>query len=86
MKKFKVKFDNFSCPACRETLFVQDIYKKLQEQYEMPKNSDGYLTILTAQCKCGHTYKIYCDCHEIKDNITVCVRGISETGWRSREV
>lgn len=81
MKKFKVKFDDFVCPACGETLYIQDIYKKLKEQYEKTQTPDGYLVILLEQCKCSKKYKIYCSCHEINNNITVCVSGISETGW-----
>lgn len=75
MKKFNIKFDDFCCSECSERLFVPDIYKSLKEQYEPNTDANGYLSILiTEKCDCGNKYKIYCECHEYANEITVCVR------------
>ena len=76
MKNFKIKFNDFNCLECSSRLYIKDIYKKLQEQYEPNSSADGYLSILISECKCGTKYKIYCDCHEVNENITVCINKI----------
>ena len=79
MKRFKVKFSSFCCDKCYNKLFVYDIYKRLQEQYEDVKNVEGYVSILFGKCEgCGQKYKIYCDCHDKNNIITVCVNHIVE--------
>ena len=75
-KFFRIKFNDFLCPDCGQKLYIPDIKKILHSQYEPNTDENGYLTIITAKCECGNRYKIYCDCHEYDDKITVCVKKI----------
>lgn len=77
MKRFKIKFSNFCCGKCFSKLYTQDIYKRLQEQYEEVDSAEGYISILFGKCDgCGQKYKIYCDCHELNNVVTVCINRI----------
>ena len=79
MKTFKIKFGNFCCDKCYSKLHTTEIYKKLKEQYEEATDANGYTSILSAKCTgCGRRYKVYFDCHEINNVITVCVNRIVE--------
>ena len=73
MKNFKIKFSDFNCEKCSNRLYVKDIYRKLQEQYEPDSDESGYLAILISECQCGQKYKIYCECHEMNGVVTVCI-------------
>lgn len=78
VKKLKIKFNDFCCPNCFAELRMKGIYGMLQDQYEKIDDENGYMSILTNRCTCGHKYKIYCECHEIKNTVTVCIKKIIE--------
>lgn len=79
MKKyFKIKFNDFICPDCGEKLMIPDIIKQLYRQYEPDTDEYGYLSLITADCSCCNRYKIYCDCHDWNDRVTVCVNKIKK--------
>lgn len=79
MKNFKIKFNNFCCDKCFSKIHISDIYKKIKEQYEEVTNAEGYTSILTGKCTgCGRKYKVYFDCHEVNNAITVCINRIVE--------
>lgn len=81
MKKFRVKFNDFYCRSCGTQLYIDNIYRILNSQYEPNTNCDGYISILTAKCTCGHRYKIICDCHEANNCITVCAQRVIKLSW-----
>lgn len=79
MKKFfKIKYNDFICPNCENKLYVPDIIKALRIQYEPDTDASGYLSLLNTKCECGNRVKIYCDCHELNDTVTVVVNKIKK--------
>lgn len=77
MKKFfNIKFNDFICPDCGQKLYIPDIVKALRIQYEPDTDAYGYLSLVNVKCECGNRYKIYCQCHELNNRITVVVEKI----------
>lgn len=87
MKKFfNIKFNDFICPDCGQKLYIPDIVKALRIQYEPNTDANGYLSLLNTRCECGNRYKIYCDCHELNDNVTVVVNKIARlANWNKKD-
>lgn len=83
--KFSVKFDDMICKKCGEGLYVKNLYEKLREQYEANAGENGYITVLTAKCKCGAAHKMIFDCHEYGGQVTVCTSKIIQTGGKNAE-
>lgn len=77
-KYFKIKYDNFICPNCGAKLYIPNLIKQLRKQYEIDMEEYGYTSFIFADCECGNRYKIYCDCHELNDRVTVCVNKIKK--------
>lgn len=79
MKKFfNIKFNDFICPDCGHKLYTPDIVKALRVQYEPDTDANGYLSLVNTKCECGSRHKLYLECHEYKDSVTVVVKKIAK--------
>lgn len=78
MKKFfNIKFNDFICPDCGQKLYIPDIVKALRIQYEPNMDANGYLSLINVKCECGNRYKLYLECHEYNDSVTVVIKKIA---------